>query len=391
MADLIPPEIMVDILLLLRVKDLVNCRRVSKQWLSIIDDPHFIGSQLECALSNPSNSTIFLHDRKSQTQFWKPKNASDISLSFSTPTHNEPSFGRLIGSCHGLVCFSLSNHQRNPDFVILNPSTGERHTLTNPSKEVGRIGNELKACGFGYDELLDDYKVVRILETRSDDPHNMNPSYTAEIYGVRSKGFFTTIPLPTTDWRYRIPMSMGVFFGSSLHWDTWSKVSGYMIHAIDLASNTYRRKPVSKIGSGPHIYFRNLGILDRSLCLCGILEGTFKIGIWNVREEYENFEAWNMIYYIDPSCFARCVFYVGSNGEKILLMTSWDIFVWYDPTEKNACTKKAKKKAKKKALKWLKIKHVNSNYCDTMYCLESLVKILPKEFEEEQSRGFPLE
>ncbi|CAN0923518.1 hypothetical protein LINGRAHAP2_LOCUS33604 [Linum grandiflorum] len=106
---------MADILLRLRVKDLVNCRRVSKLWLSIIDDPHFIDSQLECALSNPSNSTLFLH-------------------------------------------------------------------------EVGRIGYEQKACGFGYDELLDDYKFVSILETRSDDPHNMNPSYTAEIYPLQIGG-----------------------------------------------------------------------------------------------------------------------------------------------------------------------------------------------------------
>ncbi|CAN0897113.1 F-box protein CPR1 [Linum grandiflorum] len=376
---------MADILLRLRVKDLVNCRRVSKQWRSIIDDPHFIGSQLECALSNPSNSTLFLHDRKTQTQFWKPKNASDISLFFSNPTGNEPSFGRLIGSCHGLVCFSLSNHPRNPDFVILNPSTRERYTLTNPSKEVGRIGNKLKACGFGYDELLDDYKVVRILETRSDDFYNMNPSYTAEIYGVRSKGFFTTIPLPTTDWRYHISMSMGVFFGSSLHWVTSSKVFGYVVHAIDLVSNTYRRQPLPKIGSGRRIYLYNLGIVDMRLCICGILSNhKRKIGIWDVREESENFESWNMIYCLPYDLSNGCFIglkYVGSNGEKILFRNRQNEFVWYDPTKKNA----------DEALCLTIDKIVDHKDYDTMFCLESMVKIVPTEFEKEQTPGVSLQ
>ncbi|CAN0897155.1 F-box protein CPR1 [Linum grandiflorum] len=340
MSDVIPEEIMVDILLRLRVKDLVNCRRVSKQWLSIIDDPDFVHRQLHGSLS--TNSILFLQDRVSAKVFyWKQQSHDDIGSSFflSDPTEYEPTQKlQLIGSCHSFVCFSILNHSPSPDFLILNPSTGERHQLTsNPSKE----GDELKAYGFGYDELSDDYKVVRILQTERsgdyDDPH------IAEIYGVRSNCFYR-IPLPFADWTNNYFTNlMGVIYGSSLHWcNLNTNVRKYVIHTIDIVSNTYRKLHLPLTTFGNHYWIRifNLSVVDGCLCLLALRSDERKIGIW-VMEEYGNSESWNRICCIPQDVVQQstscpyAVTYLGHNGDKILLMIDWHMVVLYDRAKKN--------------------------------------------------------
>ncbi|CAN1129986.1 hypothetical protein LINPERHAP2_LOCUS5561 [Linum perenne] len=46
MSDHIPDKVMTKIFQRLSVNDLVRCRRVSKQWLAIVDSPHFISWKL---------------------------------------------------------------------------------------------------------------------------------------------------------------------------------------------------------------------------------------------------------------------------------------------------------------------------------------------------------
>ncbi|CAN0928524.1 F-box protein CPR1 [Linum grandiflorum] len=358
---------MVDILQRLTVKDLVNYRSVSKQWLSIIDNPDFIRSQLHGSLStNSPNSILFIKDRESgNVVSLKKQSHADISSSSffsSDPTQYGPTRNlELIGSCHGLLCFSLLN--RSQDFVILNPSTGERRELASkPSQE----GDRLHAFGFGYDELSDDYKVLRILRTTSASDPDINPSYIAEIYGVRSKGFFATITLPASNWTNScLRKSMGVFFGSSLHWCTCIQYNtdGHAMHSIDIVSNTYRRLHLPETTFG-RIWWLNVGIVDNRLCLSGALRGNGEIGVW-VMEEYGNSESWNRIYCFQNEGGLINVNPVGSDGDKILLMLNMHTFFWCDPT--------------KKSLDEITFNMGGTNSrwktYEVVFCLESLVKI----------------
>ncbi|CAN1160932.1 F-box protein At4g22390 [Linum perenne] len=372
MSDHIPEEVMVNILLRLRVKDLVSCRRVSKQWLSIIDDPHFISRQLQRSISTNSNAALFLQDRESPTLYWKQNYTSDVNF-FSIQIHYEPSQIMyepsqvlLMGSCHGLVCFSLFNHPN--DFVVLNPSTGERHKVIISANEE-RVDGEMVAYGFGYDEVSEDYKVVRIIQTIIDP---VRPFYVAEINSVRSKCFSRTIPLPTAGWDDSSCKSIGVFVGGSIHWCKVHRINPnpheYVIHSIDLLSNTYHQLQLPHYSFGE---FRldnlNVGIVDTSLSLCGALKNVQKIVIW-VMEEYGNSESWKRLYYIDyGGCLPYPVFSVGSNGVKILLMLDWQKFAWCDPIKDADET----------------ILAVDADWrygrYESIYCLESLVKIIPNQ------------
>ncbi|CAN1160926.1 F-box protein CPR1 [Linum perenne] len=386
MSDHIPEEVMANILLRLSVNDLVRCRRVSKQWHSIIDNTHFISLQLQRSISTNSNAALYLQDRKSPILFWKRRESptlywkqnytSDVNF-FSIQIHYEPSQPArvfLMGSCHGLVCFSLFDHPDdfvvfNPstgerhtvscpmdDFVVFNPSTGERHTVSCPMVER-REGERLVAYGFGYDKSSDDYKMVRILQTNAE-------IYGAEIFSVRSKGFFRKIPLPTANWLDYARKFMGVFVGGSIHWCI--NTNSVVIHAIDLVSNTYHHF------QGPDYKFcqtvldnMNVGIVDTHLSVCGALKEQSKIGIW-VMEEHGNPESWNMLYCIDHQwSLPYSLTPVGSNSDKILLMLDWNRFVWYDPINVADGTILADN------LKW------RYGSYEPIYCLESLVKIFP--------------
>ncbi|CAN1160930.1 F-box protein CPR1 [Linum perenne] len=362
MSDNIPEEVMANILLRLCVSDLVRCRRVSKKWLSIIDDPHFISRQLQRSISTNCNAALYLQDRDSPILYWKQRYASDINF-FSTPIMYEPSQVLLMGSCHGLVCFSLFNHPN--DFVVLNPSTGERHKVIISANEE-RVDGEMVAYGFGYDEVSEDYKVVRIIQTIIDP---VRPFYVAEINSVRSKCFSRTIPLPTAGWDDSSCKSIGVFVGGSIH---WCKINlnpvKHVIHAIDLLTNTYHQLQFPDYNFGETSFDSlNIGIVDTRLSLCGVHMDGRKIGIW-VMEEYGNHESWNRLYYIDyHDYFPYAVISVGNNGDKIQLMIDWQKFAWCDPSMNEDGT------ILTDDVEW------RHGMYEVMYCLESLVKIFPNQ------------
>ncbi|CAN1143813.1 F-box protein CPR1 [Linum perenne] len=406
MSDHIPQEVITNILLRLRVKDLFTCRCVSKLWLLIIDDPHFISLQLQRSISTNSNAALFLQDRESPTLYWKQKYDRDISF-FSNPIHYEPSEVLLMGSCHGLVCFSFCNNPHphdffslcnHPhDFVVLNPSTREQHTVSIPMEER-RLGDKLVGCGFGNDKSSDDYKVVKIIETEMRHVYPYpSPSFRAEIYCIRSKWVSWTIPLPHAYWNCCVHKFIGVFFCGSLHWCTshWTdsiKMQNHVIHVIDLGSNTYRQLQCPDYSNVSSSVDLNVGIVDTRLCLFGSLNDAGKIGIWAM-EEYGNPESWSRIYsvqYVSDywfpfSVLPSSVFPVGSNGDEILLMLGWDTFAWCDPTnneDETFLTDDA---------------YWRYGSYEAVYCLESLVKIFPCQpsyeredaYQEVQLNGHP--
>ncbi|CAN1219581.1 F-box protein CPR1 [Linum perenne] len=375
MSDHIPREVMANILLRLRVNDLVRCRRVSKFWLSVIDDPDFISRQLQLSISTNSNAALLLQERGSPDLWWRQNYGSDDSGFFSSPTEGEPDEVWLMGSCHGLICFSLEEYPH--DFVVLNPSTGERHTVSRLVQEE-RVGDKVKAYGFGYDESSDDYKVVRVIQTEIG-RYSYCPR--VEIYSVRSKGFSSTIPLPSAYWKHNDRKSIGVFVHGSIHWYYRLEPDEHVIHAIDLVSNTYSQL------QWPHHKFSpmdfaclNLGVIDTRLCLCAFLEDMSKIGIW-VMEEYGNPESWNRLY-----CFGydqwnhRSVTSVGSNRDKILLMIDWHIFAWFDPMKRPDETISTDDDTDWRYYETyhpMNIWERRSHRYEALYCLESLVKIFP--------------
>ncbi|KAK6945206.1 F-box domain [Dillenia turbinata] len=134
-------------LILVRVprKSLLHFKLVSKHWLSIISDPHFL---LSHARKNPTPvSGLFLH-RLTYPLF--PQfdyiflNPNQIPESIPFPSLKFPNFGspflRIVHSCNGLLCLQDKN---NVDSFVFNPTTKQSFKLPVVSQDFILISTSL--------------------------------------------------------------------------------------------------------------------------------------------------------------------------------------------------------------------------------------------------------
>ncbi|XP_022848599.1 putative F-box protein At1g32420 [Olea europaea var. sylvestris] len=153
-----PEPVMVEILSRLPVKSLLRFRCVCTHWRTLISSPFFVSLNLSCSISNHTRHSILVHD----TCKYPP--LSFVPFTFS-PIQNLDSmlyknycFDQEVmyaGSINGLLCLIGST----PDIIsIWNPSTRLFKTIP-PGKYRGPSS---VSCGFGWDPVANDYKVVRI-------------------------------------------------------------------------------------------------------------------------------------------------------------------------------------------------------------------------------------
>ncbi|CAO2816234.1 unnamed protein product [Amaranthus hypochondriacus] len=164
-------DIIAKILSRLPVKSLCHFRCVSKSWNSLICDPRFWNLHL-------------IHSRSSMNRLLVINYGTHLdSMSFEMDTNFEAKFSKrfdfpirfssgydasIVGSCNGLIALSLKNLD-NPlliDFVLWNPSTNTHFVLPSESLSSDNLGTDYTgfSFGFGYDNVDDDYKIVRIVD-----------------------------------------------------------------------------------------------------------------------------------------------------------------------------------------------------------------------------------
>ncbi|XP_074276852.1 F-box protein CPR1-like [Silene latifolia] len=251
-----PDDIMVEILLKLPVKSILRCNTLSKHYYSLIHSQYFIRRHLNLgrlnanlydqAIASPVVGSVRLFDRIGHF-----KSLDDLSpiVQFFTMF-----FKRLIcGPVNGLYCvieavFSFT--------VVLNPATKEQSLFRRALlKRNNTKGNQIVtktyeeairrcyACGFGYDDTTDDYKVVLIYGYASD---------TAEDCSIMVKSKFYILNVSTREWRnseqcfgikaWNIKSNVGIFVHGACHWvyTTPSHDSAYSILAFDMLTESYR-------------------------------------------------------------------------------------------------------------------------------------------------------
>ncbi|CAN1750836.1 F-box protein CPR1 [Linum perenne] len=363
MSDCIPSEVITNILHRLRVNDLVKFRLVSKEWMSIIDSPRFISDQLHRSQATNSNVALFLQT-SNNLFYWRQKNGSSSSSSPLAPMEylNQPSKVLIMGCCHGLICY-LHLNQPHYDLVVLNPSTGERHTVSSFISYAKFA--KFERYGFGYDELSRDYKVVMLSLSRISH---------VEIYDMRGKGFSMRIRNPSSEFICGPEEQRGVYVGGALHWSivSYDEIGhSYDIIAFDLGSNTKRKLPHPYYDfDWANLIHVSIGIVDSCLSVCSFYkeQRVNKVGMYVMRE-YGNGGSWNKIYsFQSPSVIfssinPKSVIPVGSDGDRVLLKVAIGEFVWLDNVDEAVLINRGK-------------------LFNAVYCLESLVKIFPVRDDE---------
>ncbi|EEF39349.1 hypothetical protein RCOM_1104900 [Ricinus communis] len=163
-------DLVIEILLRVPTKELLRCKCVSKQWLSLISDPHFCASHSRFQQSfNPRITALFLDVNKHIPEFQVIPLVSSpfTSGAFVVKDYFNVRRAKILQSCNGLllcrssflVHFGVNRHPYFEDFdindrgyfyFIYNPTTRQFKKLSLPTSvnEKLRIsGNELAGTG----------------------------------------------------------------------------------------------------------------------------------------------------------------------------------------------------------------------------------------------------
>nr|XP_043638416.1 putative F-box protein At1g47790 [Erigeron canadensis] len=187
----LPEEVLTDeILIRLPAKQLARMRCVSKPFNGYISQPRFIKSHLDRNLvRNNSKDNEILLVINPNTVFTKrvqvtahPSRSPDIQLNdliklppdFPCPN----SEWKVLGSVHGLICFTCGFDYQCFDIYIWNPSLLALMRLpnfTSPSRTHEDLSYKIQ---FGYDPKSDDYKVVKLMD-------HCEPEMQVEVYSMR--------------------------------------------------------------------------------------------------------------------------------------------------------------------------------------------------------------
>nr|XP_023889660.1 F-box/kelch-repeat protein At3g23880-like [Quercus suber] len=160
MSSCLPEEVVVNILSHLPPKSLLRFRCVSKTWLALIGTPDFVSKNL-------INNSIL--NTKSQHPYPPFLLAEAREKSNSPP----PFLGLgIVSSCNGILC--LHGHFQG-DVYLWNPSSSLQ--LMPSARRIYCPRTEgfdyVLGLEFGFDDIVDDFKVVRFLDT-------LNTSFMAD-------------------------------------------------------------------------------------------------------------------------------------------------------------------------------------------------------------------
>ncbi|XP_058202598.1 F-box/kelch-repeat protein At3g23880-like [Rhododendron vialii] len=319
----LPPEIIFQILPRLPVKSLLRFRCVSKSWRSLISQPQFVKTHLSLA----SKNTSYAHHRLILTGQYPPSTGvkscslysilneqSDTAVDLDCPLKGSRWRIMVVGCCDGLVCIAAGN-----EVCIWNPSTRKSKRLPN-----ARMPYLFCRYGFGYDESIDDCKVVGFFSNSGAGCGDVKVKlYTSKTDWWRSI-------LDSSDF---IPWNdSGIYVKGALHCAPWGR-SCQVIVSLDLAKEKFGEVLQPDYGDGHSQSM--LAVVSGCLCVVRNYDGAC-VDVWMMKE-YDRRESWiklvvipyGNLNYSPPLCILK-------NGEVLLHIQKrcvWTHLVRYNPKD----------------------------------------------------------
>ena len=283
----LPEELILQILLRLPVRSLLQFRCVCKSWKTLISDPQFAKSHLQCS----TEESIMTHQRLVSFVETKPYKILSYSVKtlFENPsTPIEPdSFSmrheyRIIDSCNGLLCL-YDESQRC--VRLCNPSTRLK-SIRSPTVVEPEPHGIITNYGFGYDQVNDKYKfLVAIL--------NING---VKIYTFGEDSWTTIQNFPCSPRRL-----LGKFVSGTLNWlaDKGGVTSNKqcVILSFNLEKETYGELMLPQ-NNADCKYIPILYVLNNCLCVFFLTSETRWV-MYSMRE-YGVVESWTKLVTISP-------------------------------------------------------------------------------------------
>ncbi|KAG5554848.1 hypothetical protein RHGRI_012418 [Rhododendron griersonianum] len=319
----LPHELISNILSRLPVKSLCRFKSVSKPWLALITDPHFIKSHLHQSMQYNMNQKLILAYQFSRSVY---------SLDYQAP---EPAIAKLV--------LPYDRYQRDVKILgslygILLISTGKTLSLWNPSIRMSQKFSTPKTpsgytfYGLGYDSVCDDFKVVMALW-----PSRKNARSAVHVFSS-TLGSWKRIE----DFGYKIYFWTSVTVLNGAPHSVVGRLgsgTGQVIVYFDATEEKFKEVP-SPDCDGEDILdddwsvFR-LGVLGGSLCVVKkFLES--HADVW-VMKEYGVKESWTKLFVVPTKsgefytrdCMPLCY----ANDGEVVMVLDWEKLVRYNPKE----------------------------------------------------------
>jgi len=370
-GDVLPPEILTEILSRFPVKSLLRFRSTSKSLKSMIDSHNFINLHLK----NSPNRSFILLLKSNIYQIEDDFSNFTTAVPLNHPFKRNSSNIDLVGSCNGLLAISkgeiaLRHPKAASEIAIWNPNTRKHHIipflpLPITPRSPSDMNRYLSLHGFGFDPLSGYYKLLRItwLFTRQ------NPFYDPQVRLFSFKTNSWKI-IPTMPYALQYIQTMGVFVENSIHLIMTKKLDqSYpsLIIAFNLTLEIFNEVPLPPQVIGVEESFQiNVAVLGGCLCM-NVNYETTKIDVW-VMKQYGSRDSWCKLFTLVQSCFtshfksSRPLGY-SSDGSKVLfeglevlLAVRHRKLFWYD-------------------LKSEQVRYVEGipNWDTVMFCVGSLV------------------
>ncbi|KAK1369004.1 F-box domain-containing protein [Heracleum sosnowskyi] len=306
-----------EILCRLPVKHLLRCGCVSKGWCSLIDSNAFVKKHLkrmiECntrgIIFNGMGGEFYLADFDSLDD----DSASVVQLddSFNTLIYG----AYIVGSANGLVC--VVNTLRT-ELFLFNPSTRKSRKIPSAPSEFPKRFRRFD-CGFGYDHVNDDYKVLKI---NNDD-----------LYG---KIIMVLYSLKTNEWTWiqNVPnnitdvTSNGICARGCVYFCAQNNHKSDIIIGFDFGLEQFEQVPFP--GNETPVNFRLLPF-EGSLCIILGCHSNSCIDVWVLNHSRED-NHWDKAFSVElPREFGCCRPLAFSRSRKHVLLEMDDgEYMWYN-------------------------------------------------------------
>ncbi|KAL1819210.1 hypothetical protein ACET3Z_014079 [Daucus carota] len=318
----LPYELIDEILYRLPVKYLLRCRCVSKEWCSIIDNNAFVKKHhrrtFEC---DPDGGVVISGDGRvflTDVESLRDDKVEVVELDDSIVCGAE-----FVGAANGLVC--LCKNEKKV-FVLCNPSTRKYRKLPSvPSVFASDFDEvEVTLCGFGYDRVNDDYKVVKIAECEE--------CTMVIMYSLKSNSWKRIQDIGKN---IQFIPERGKFVGGALHWMTikYPRNCCGIVFGVDLELEQFKEDPFPDV----HGTFVCLVHVGGSLCITDNYSGSHT-DVWLMNDQREG-SPWYKAFTVEqpgpfgPFKFIRPVVFSNS-GNDVLIEVDRTKLLWYDLEKK---------------------------------------------------------
>ncbi|RHN81610.1 putative F-box domain-containing protein [Medicago truncatula] len=307
----LPEELIVEILLRLPVKSLVQYKCVCKSWKTLISDSQFANNHH--LLTSKAYPRLFLNDGVHEIVSYPVNSLLEnpstpviplVSFSFRMDLHS------ILGSCNGLLCLY---HIHTRQCKLLNPSIQLKSQV---SPTIVLDFEIIIHHGFGYDQVNHKYKLLLVVrDVVYWDLEPMTRIYTFGENSWKSLPNFPCLP----------HRGLGVYVSGTLNWIVAKdgvNSNQCVIISIDLEKENYGEVLLPQHDDAHNVRYSGLNVLSNCLSVCFDHSKESHWIVWMMKE-YGVAKSWTKLFIIPHDKFKfRHLFvdplFISGNGVVLL-------------------------------------------------------------------------